>query len=217
MIIYNFVTAECTIPKLDVIFVLDTSKSINNEKNFGIMKDFIKDTTDVMNINLNDSLAAVVLFARKATIRFSLTEHTNKNNFQQAVDNIKYDEVKQTGTNIPSALNLLRIAGQDGRLALRNGTVKVAVLITDGRPNLRHLNILNSQAKAGTKKAATRLHNSGIYDQVYSIGVEEHRAIGKVLKDIANPPSLVFSITGFNTTLFQELTRKLTLSFCNGK
>ena len=180
------------------------------------MKDFVKNTADVININLNDSLAAVVLFASNAWIRFSLTEHTNKNNFQQAVDDIKYDKVKKIGTNVPDTLDLLRTAGQDGRLALRNGTVKVAVLITDGKPRLKHLNISNSQAKEDTKKAATRLHNSGIYDQVYSVGIG-NRVISTVLKDIANPPSLVFPIMGFNATLFQELTKSFTLSFCNGK
>jgi len=200
------------------VFVLDISKSIKNEQNFGVMKDFVKNTTDVMNINLNESLAAVVLFAANAWIKFSLTEHIDKNSFQQAVDDIKYDEVKQIGTNTPGALDLLRIAGQDGRLGLRNGTVKVIVLITDGKPRLKHLNISNSQAKEDTKKAATRLHNSGIYDQVYSVGIG-NRAISTVtvLKDIANPSSLVFPITGFNATLFQELTRNFTLSFCNGK
>jgi len=195
------------------VFVLETSKSIKNE-NFEVMKDFVKNTTDTININLNNSLAAVVLFAGNAWIRFSLTEHTNKNDFQQAVDDIKYDEVKQTGTNMPSALNLLRIAGQDGRLGLRNGTVKVIMLITDGKPNLKHLNISNKQAKADTKKAATKLHNSGIYYQVYSVGFTP---TAKVLKDIANPPSLVFPIIGFHPTMFEIVKRNFTLSYCNGK
>ena len=200
-----------------MLFVLDTSISINNEQNFAVMKDFVKNTADLININANDSLAAVVLFAGNASIRFSLTEYTNKNSFQTAVDDIKYEEVKQVGTNTPDALNLLRLAGQDGRLGLRNDTIKIVVLITDGRPNLKHLNISNNQATTDTQEAATRLHNSGIYDQIYSVGIEGNKPIGKVLDLIANPPSLVFSIIGFDATLFQQLTQDFTSSFCNGK
>ena len=44
-----------------MVFVLDTSISINNEQNFAVMKDFVKNTADLININLNDSLAAVII------------------------------------------------------------------------------------------------------------------------------------------------------------
>ena len=204
-------------PKLDVVFVLDTSVSVKTEENFGMMRDFLKNTADIISIGLNDSLAAVVLFADSAWIKFSLTEYTDLNSFRSAVNDIKYEEVKQSGTNTPDALNLLRIAGQDGRLGLRNGTVKVVVLITDGRPNLKHLNVSRGQGIANTQEAATKLHDSGIYDHVYSIGIEGTRRIGRVLNFIAYPPSLVFLLTGFDATLFQQLTNNFTLSFCNGE
>ena len=215
--IFNFVATNCTMPKLDMVFVLDTSVSVKTEKNFGVMRDFLKNTADIINIGLNDSLAAVVLFADSAWIRFSLTKYTDLNSFRNAVDDIIYDEVKQSGTNTPDALNLLRTAGQDGRLGVRNDTVKVVVMITDGRPNLKHLNIPRGQAIADTQEAATRLHKSGIYDHVYSIGIEGTRRIGRVLNFIAYRSSLVFSITGFDASLFQQLTNNFTSSFCNGE
>ena len=181
------------------------------------MKNFVKNTADLMDINLNDSLAAVVLFGSDAWIRAPLAKYTDKNSFQKAVDEIEYEEVKQIGTNTPDVLNLLRIAGQDGRLGLRNDTVKVVVLITDGRPNLNHLNISRRQAAADTEEAATKLHNSDVYDQVYSVGIEGTRSIGKLLNVIANPPSLVYHITGFDAALFQQLTQSFISSFCKGK
>ena len=181
------------------------------------MKDFVKNTVDLMTINLKNSLAAVVLFGGKAWIQFSLTEHTNKNSFQNAMDSLKYKALKQAGTNTLDALNLLRIAGQDGRLGLRNDTIKIIVLITDGRPNLGHLNIPADQAAADTREAATKLHESGIYDQIYSVGIEGARPIGEFLEVVANPPSLVYHITGFNATLFQKLTQNFLSSFCDGE
>ena len=208
---------KCLIPKLDVVFVLDTSASIKTEQNFGIMTDFVKNTAEVINININKSLAAVILFAEHASIRFSLAEYTDINNFQEAVESIQFKKVRQRGTNTPDALKLLRIAGRNGRLGLRNDTVKVGIVITDGRPSLDHLNISHDQAEVDTKKTATRLHNSGIYDQIYSVGIEGRRPIGKVLDYIAYPSSLVYHIDGFNATQFQQLTENFTLSFCNGE
>ena len=215
--VFFYFAAECAIPKLDVVFVLDVSLSIKNEENFEVMKDFVKNTADLININLNDSLAAVVLFGGNAWIQFSLTQYTGKDSFLKAVDDLKYKKVRQIGTNTPDALNLLRIAGQDGRLGLRNDTIKIVVLITDGRPNLNHLNISLEQAAADTEEAATKLHDSGVYDQVYSVGIEGTRPIGKLLNVIANPPSLVYHITGFDAALFQQLTQSFTSSFCTGE
>ena len=184
------------------------------------MKDFVKNTADVININLNDSWASVILFSDKASIRFPLTKYTDLNSFRDAVDNIKYDEVMRSGTNTPDALKLLLNASQDGRLGLRNDTAKIVVMITDGRPNLKPLNILaKKNAITDTLKAATNLHNSSIYDQIYAVGIEGNKQVkfAKILKNIAHPRSLVFPITGFQATQFKELTRNLTLSFCNGK
>ena len=211
---FCFVTAQCKIPKLDIVFVLDVSISIRNEQNFVIMKNFVKNTADLININVNDSLAAVLLFGRHARIRFPLTKYTTKESFQQAVGDIKFDKVKEKGTNTPAVLNLLQNAH---KLGLRNDTVKVAVLITDGRTNLYHLNIPFDQFNVDTKKAATKLHKSHIYDQIYAVGIKTNKEIGDILNHIAYPPSLVFSITGFDATQFQKLTQNFTLSFCNGK
>ena len=200
------------------MFALDTSISIKNEQNFETMKDFVKNTADLININANDSWASMILFSDNPSIRFPLTEYTNLKSFRNAVDYIKYEEVKQAGTNTPDALNLLRNAGQDGRLGLRNDTIKIALVITDGRPHLKHLNISEKQAIKMTENAATRLHVSNIYDQIYSVVIEGSKnAIAKVLKYIAYPRSLVFRITSFKAAQFKQLTREFTLTFCNSK
>ena len=212
-----FVAVKCIVPKLDAVFALDVSVSIKNEKNFKTMKDFIKNTANLINLNVNSSLAAVVLFADYAWIRFPLNTYTNISSFHKAIDDMKYDEVKRIGTNTPDVLTLLRIAGKDGRLGLRNDTVKVVVFITDGRPNLSHLDISRKQANKNTKKAAIRLHGSEIYDQIYAIGIEGNKPIGNTLTTIANPPSLVFLLARFDAALFESLTRNLTSSFCDCK
>ena len=55
------------------------------------MKDFIKNTADLININVNDTWASVMLFSDKASIRFPLMEYTDLQGFRNAVEDIKYD------------------------------------------------------------------------------------------------------------------------------
>ena len=162
---------ECSIPKLDVIFVIDTSKSMGDKENFGVIKKFMKNITNLLKINSKDSLIALILFAANVSIQFSLTDTES---FHQAVDNIQYQ--KDVGTNTPAVLNLLKDAGKNGSLGLRNNKIKVVFMITDGRPKGSNNNVTKN-----TKTAATNLHKSGIYDRIYGIGIKANKPIGKAL------------------------------------
>ena len=68
---------------------------------------------------------------------------------------------------MPEALDLVRTAGGNGgELNFRDDAdvSKVAVFLTDGRPNTNNLNgDSNSEASRKTEDAAARLHESGIY------------------------------------------------------
>ena len=198
--------------------MLDISISIKNDDNFNLMKDFVTSIFPVLNMSAECSHAAVILFARNATIRFDLNEYTDVNSLTNAVNEIVYSEIDEevrTGTNTPSALDLLRIAGSDGRLGLRDGFVHIGVVITDGRPNLNHLNISRDEANELTEIAGDRLHEAEIYDQIYAIGIEGSKPLGDTLKFIADPEGLVFPVAGFDEELFDELRRNISGQFCN--
>ena len=202
---------------MDAVFVLDISISIKNDDNFNLMKDFVTSIFPVLNMSAECSHAAVILFARNATIRFDLNEYTDVNSLTNAVNEIVYSEIDEevrTGTNTPSALDLLRIAGSDGRLGLRDGFVHLGVVITDGRPNLNHLNLSRDEANELTEIAGDRLHEAEIYDQIYAIGIEGSRPLGDTLKFIADPEELVFPVAGFDEELFDELRRNISGQFC---
>ena len=203
---------------MDAVFVLDISISINDDDNFNLMKKFVTSTFDIMNISAECSHAAVILFARDAMIRFDLSEYTNVTSLTNAVNEIVYSEIDKetrTGTNTPSALDLLRIAGLDGRLGLRDGFVHIGVVITDGRPDLNHLNISRTIARERTETAGNRLDDAEIYDQIYAIGIEGNKSLGDTLRFIADPEQLVYPIAGFNEELFTELRRNISRQFCN--
>ena len=97
-------------------------------------------------------------------------------------------------------------AAYDGTLGMRNENVHIAVFITDGRPNIKHLGVSNDMAIENTETAANRLHGSDIYDQVYAVGIEGNKPLSKTLNLIAQ---------GFDAALFEELGRNITLQFCN--
>ena len=207
---------------MDGVFVLDVSISIRNDENFNLMKDFVTRTFPLVNVSAECSHAAVILFASDAWIRFDLNEHTDINSLTQAVDEIVYSEIseeRRTGTNTPDALDLMRTAGQSSMLGLRDDFVHIAVFLTDGRPNLKHIdgNINQGQANEITEVAGNRLHDAEIYDQIYAIGIEGNKPLGQTLEFIADPESLVFPIDGFNETLFEQLGRQIALEFCNRK
>ena len=198
--------------------MLDISISIKNDDNFNLMKEFVTSIFPVLNMSAECSHAAVILFARNATIRFDLNEYTDITSLTNAVNEIVYSEIDEevrTGTNTPSALDLLRIAGSDGRLGLRDGFVHIALVITDGRPNLNHEGISRDEASELTEIAGDRLHEAEIYDQIYAIGIEGSKPLGDTLKFIADPEGLEFPVAGFDEEFFDELRRNISGQFCN--
>ena len=197
-------------PKLDVIFVIDTSKSMGGVENFRVIKKFMKNITNLLKINSKDSLIALISFAANVSIQLSLTDDTER--FHQAVNNTQDSryEHHHEGTNTPAVLNLLKVAGKNGSLGLRNDSIKVVFMITDGRPK-------GNNATKITRTAATNLHKSGIYDRIYGIGIEANKPIGKALNYISYPPSLIFPLPGFDETLFHSVMQSFLVSFCNGE
>ena len=207
---------------MDGVFVLDASISIKNDANFNLMKDFVTGTFPLVNIADECSHASVIVFAADAWIWFDLNEYTDLANLTDAVNEIVYSELseeKRTGTNTPDALDVMRIAGQNGSLGLRDGFVHIGVFITDGRPNLKHISqsIGQTEANRMTEVAGNRLHEANIFDQIYAIGIEGNKLLGQTLEFIADPKSLVFSIGGFDEDLFMELGRNVTRTFCDRK
>ena len=207
---------------MDGVFVLDVSISIKNDDNFDLMKDFVTRTFPLVNIAENCSRASVILFAADAWIWFDLNEYTDVASLTNAVNKIVYSEIseeKRTGTNTPDALDVMRIAGQNGSLGLRDGFVHIGVFITDGRPYLKHINqsISQSEANRRTEVAGNALHEADIFDQIYAIGIEGSKPLGNTLEFIADPESLVFSIVGFDGRRFMELGNNISRMFCDRK
>jgi len=215
------------------VFVLDVSTSINNDANFGLIREFVIRTSSLLPVGINHTLFSVILFARHAWINFTIPDHTNRADFIDAVNEISYYEVSKlnrTGTNIPEALDLLRIAGKDSRLGLRPDAIYTsAIVITDSRPNT--VNLVQTQLgevfsedkikrqlerdERNSISAAKRLHRSGIFDDVYAVGIRGVHDIEE-LAHIASHPELEIKIDHFTEESFQEALDQLSEQFCDG-
>ena len=219
---YLFTVCEL---KTDFVFVCDVSISIGNDDNFNIIRNFVHGVSNFLTIGPNDNLVGKILFARHANVSFHVQEHTNAEDLTAAIDSIVYSEIPEldrTGTNTPEALDLLRTAGRPGgelRFRTDPDVTRVAIFITDGRPNTKDLtgNSRTEDAE-NTEDAAARLHESGIYDQIYIIGIQGNKNINfRDLGFIASDPSLVIVAQDFDAVLFEELEKNLTNLLCARK
>ena len=220
--------------KIDCVYVLDVSLSIKNDANFGLMKDLVIQSAQQSVIGENDVLFSLILFARQANIIFNIPQYTNSADLIGAINNISYfdtPKLNRTGTNIPEALDLVREAGQDGRLGLRPDAVyRHVVFITDGRPNTIQLTEerLGITLKKQDKKdqldrdaensitAAMRLHKSGIYNDTYAIGIRGQKGVDvEELNSIASRPDLKFQIENFTIQAFQAVIQPLLEEICD--
>ena len=214
--------------------MLDVSLSIGNDTNFGLMRDLVIQSAQQLVIGEDDVLFSLILFAHHANIIFDISQYTNREDLIEAIDNINYldtPELNRTGTNIAEALDLVREAGQDGRLRLRpDATSRNVIFITDGRSNT----IMLTEAQTGMRiigsgpreehlrqdeqnsiEAAMLLSTSGIYDNIFAIGIRANHEPSLVeLNSIASRPGFVFEIEYFTVKAFQEVVQILSEEIC---
>ena len=173
--------------------MVDVSSSIS-ESRFQLIREFTEALSMLLNISTQRSLVGVILFSDNAIVHFPITQYINASTLLPALNpGLLYSG---GGTNTAAALDLLHTAGQTGgALELRSGYVPVAIVVTDGQSN-------DEQA---TLFAASVLHASNIYEQVYAVGVSA--ADATELYAIASDASLVFFTSNFNSTELTELPK----------
>ena len=178
-----------------MVFVLDESSSIG-ANGFQLIREFAEEISRSLDIGLQRSLVGVILFSSSARVYFPVTQHTDAGTLLLALNSLPYNE---GDTDTAAALNLLRTAGRPGgALKLRSRFNHIAVIVTDGKSN----------NEAATLTAADALHMSGIYDQVYTVGISG--ADATELNVIASDSSLVFFTGDSNSIPTTRLERSIT-------
>ena len=121
--------------KVDLVFVLDSSGSIQDQDPNG-WKKILRFTTDIIrrlrsrNVDLR---VGVVVFSAQVKLRIRLNQYTDMNRLIREIENQRY--LGQT-TNTMEAIRVMYTEAFSGLNGARRDAMKIAVTITDGVPNL---------------------------------------------------------------------------------
>ena len=192
---------------MDIVFMVDTSGSIRDDNiglidNFQLMLNFVKSIVQLFPISSQESLVGMIGFSNDAYLHFNVQEHTTISTLLKAIDSLYY--YGET-TNTASALELLLNSAQNGTMGLRPGIPHIAILITDGSPNVR---------VAETVPFAERVRASNLFQMLLVVGITSQVDFNE-LEAIAGDPSNVFYSLSFGD--LSQLPEALSLTLCDGE
>ncbi|XP_021438676.1 matrilin-3-like [Oncorhynchus mykiss] len=188
---------HCKSRPLDLVFIIDSSRSVRPTE-FEKVKIFLADMVDTLDVGSDATRVAVVNYANTVKIEFLLKTHFDKAGLKAALARIKSLAAgTMTGLAIKTAMEETFTEESGSRLANKN-IAKVAIIVTDGRP----------QDTVEEVAAAARV--AGI--EIYAVGVD--RADMKSLRLMASLPldEHVFYVETYS--VIEKLTSKFRETLC---
>ncbi|XP_064811894.1 matrilin-3-like [Oncorhynchus masou masou] len=188
---------HCKSRPLDLVFIIDSSRSVRPTE-FEKVKIFLADMVDTLDVGSDATRVAVVNYASTVKIEFLLKTHFDKAGLKVALARIKSLAAgTMTGLAIKTAMEETFTEESGSRLANKN-IAKVAIIVTDGRP----------QDTVEEVAAAARV--AGI--EIYAVGVD--RADTKSLRLMASLPldEHVFYVETYG--VIEKLTSKFRETLC---
>nr|XP_011425716.2 collagen alpha-1(XII) chain [Crassostrea gigas] len=173
---------QCEKKKADIIFAIDQSSSIGDDKQFRIELDFVNSLIKELDVASDQTRIGAVVFSTNSERRLELRDGINR---ETVIDTIQKFEYGTGDTYIGKAFADMRegfLPAKGGRPGL---VPQIAVLITDGEAT-------DQNTKA--KPEADKLRNSGV--EIFAIGVKG--ANRKQLERYASRPSNVFFVDDLN-------------------
>ncbi|XP_034435111.1 matrilin-3a [Hippoglossus hippoglossus] len=189
--------SQCRSRLLDLVFIIDSSRSVRPGE-FEKVKIFLADMVDTLDVGPDATRVAVVNYASTVKIEFLLKDHFNKPDMKKAISRIgPLAAGTMTGLAIKSAMNEA-FTEQSGARPRSGNISKVAIIVTDGRP----------QDQVEEVSASARA--SGI--EIYAVGVD--RADMRSLRLMASIPldDHVFYVETYG--VIEKLTSKFRETLC---
>ncbi|KAJ8004899.1 hypothetical protein DPEC_G00141080 [Dallia pectoralis] len=181
----------------DIVFIVDESGSIGND-NFQLVRDFIHNIVDGLNVGLNSVRVGIVLYSDQASAQVFLNSFQEKTEMLTFIKMLPY---RGGGTKTGKALEFARtnifIREQGSRK--QEGVQQVAIVITDG------------QSQDNVSSPAAALRRAGV--TVYALGIKD--ANKKELTQIASHPTTknVFKVDSFVNLKTLEMRLKNSLFY----
>ncbi|KAJ7983920.1 hypothetical protein DPEC_G00369520, partial [Dallia pectoralis] len=181
----------------DIVFIVDESGSIGND-NFQLVRDFIHNIVDGLNVGLNSVRVGIVLYSDQVSAQVFLNSFQEKTEMLSFIKMLPY---RGGGTKTGEALEFARtnifIREQGSRK--QEGVQQVAIVITDG------------QSQDNVSSPAAALRRAGV--TVYGLGIKD--ANEKELTQIASYPGTkhVFKVDSFASLKTLEIRLKNSLCY----
>uniref|UniRef100_A0A8C5DJX6 Matrilin 3b n=1 Tax=Gouania willdenowi TaxID=441366 RepID=A0A8C5DJX6_GOUWI len=195
---YNYTTpSSCVNRPIDLVFIIDSSRSVRPAE-FEKAKDFLQDMVDTMAIGADATRVGLVNYASTVKIEFLLKTYSDKSSLKRALSHVEpLASGTMTGLAIRTAMEKA-FSKEAGARAASLNIAKVAIIVTDGRP----------QDNVEDVSAAARA--SGI--EIYAVGVA--RADLSSLRLMASPPldDHVFYVETYG--VIEKLTLKFRETLC---
>lgn len=189
--------SSCMSRPLDLVFIIDSSRSVRPSE-FEKVKTFLADMVDTLDVGADTTRVAVVNYASTVKTEFLLKDHFNKPDLKKAISRV---EPLATGTMTGLAIKTAvseAFTEQSGARPRPRNIAKVAIIVTDGRP----------QDQVEEVSAAARA--SGV--EIYAVGVD--RADMRSLQLMASMPleDHVFYVETYG--VIEKLTSKFRETLC---
>ena len=194
--------SDCSIEVVkDIVFLIDTTRSIGNFC-FQNIREFVANLTTDLKLISPESKVGVILFDWLTHLQFNLQRHTSLSTL--AINpGLPYIN-SYYSTNTANAFEFLLSSAQNGMLGIRNETSNIAIVITDGRSSNQFL----------TQSAAAALHAANMFD-IYAIGFGS--ADINELRTIASDPRFVYFTNLYSEFALQVLKMNIIDQLCSGK
>lgn len=188
---------KCKTRALDIVFVIDSSRSVRPYE-FETMRRFMIDIIHNLDVGPNATRVGVIQYSSQVQNVFSLKSFFTRAEMEKAINSIvPLAQGTMTGLAIQYAMNVA-FTVQNGARPLHRNIPRVAVIVTDGRPQDRVTEVA-AQARA-----------AGI--EIYAVGVQ--RADMNSLRAMASPPlkEHVFLVESFD--LIQQFGKQFQDKLC---
>ena len=197
----------CSVAQLDVVFVIDTSGSMQWGDRLDAAKIAVKKFLDYMDFPKDQ--AAIISFGDTGAVRQALT--SNETNLKNAVDALS----AAGGTNIQHGLELGR-----GQLSASTAELKILILLSDGGPN-RKTAASTSCAFApppddacGVIAEATVIKSPPLDAKLFAIGLGVDDNARLLLQEVASDPDSLYYLFAPTTKTLADSYMAITDAIC---
>ncbi|KAG5264497.1 hypothetical protein AALO_G00254880 [Alosa alosa] len=187
----------CNTRPTDLVFIVDSSRSVRPSE-FEQVKVFLAKVIEGLDVRPDATRVGVVNYASRVKNEISLKATRTKAALTKAVSKIEpLSTGTMTGLAIQFALNVA-FSEAEGARVKSQGVSKVAIIVTDGRP------------QDNVREVAARARDAGI--EIFAIGVG--RVDMNTLKQMASEPLEEHTDYVESYSLIEKLTKKFQEAFC---